>query len=181
MTSPGGQAPAPDNSAPRLRRLGAALIDGFLLFCVVMLVVQQTGVMALFEEFMKLSPEQQASHVIVSWSFQFKMALGEFGLFALLQGYLLQSYGQTIGKRILGLAIVTLDGQKPEFWNLLVTRYFSQMAMGMIPSLGFWLRLLDVCMIFRNDRRCLHDHLARTRVIDLRVQASHQQPNSLIV
>ncbi len=177
--NPGVQPP--DNSAPRLRRLGAALIDGFILGILVMLAIQQTGLIDLFEEFMRLPPEQQANHVVVSWGFQFKLALAEFALFALLQGFLLQRYGQTIGKRLLGLAIVTLDGQKPEFTSLLINRYLSQMAMGVIPGLGMWLRLLDICMIFRNDRRCLHDHLARTRVIDLRVAVAQQPSNSLIV
>ncbi len=181
QANPGEQPRMPNNSASRLRRLSAALIDGFILACVLMLVIQQTGLIELIDEFMRLPPEQQANHLVVSWGFQFKMALGEFALFALVQGYLLQRYGQTIGKRLLGLAIVTLDGQKPEFTTLLVNRYLSQMVMGVIPSLGMWLRLLDVCMIFRDDRRCLHDHLARTRVIDLRIPVPQQQSNSLIV
>lgn len=180
-TGPSNLPPVQDNSAPRLRRLGAAIIDGFVLGSVLILVMQQTGLLDLFEEFMRLPPEQQLTHPLMSWGFQFKLALGEFALFALIQGALLQRYGQTIGKRLLGLAIVTLDGQKPELTTLLVNRYMSQMAMGVVPSLGMWLRVIDICMIFRDDKRCLHDHLAGTRVIDLRIPVSPQQSNSLIV
>lgn len=172
-------SPLMDNSASLLRRLGAAMLDGFFLASALMMVLQQTGVMAMFEEFMKLPLEQQMHHEIMTWTFQFKMALGQFVIFTILHGYFLSRFGQTIGKYLLGISIVTLDGQKPEFLPLLLNRYLSQSLMGLIPSLGFWLRLVDIVMIFRQDRRCLHDHIARTRVIDLRVPVG--PTNSLIV
>ena len=41
------------------------------------------------------------------------------------------------------------------------------MLVAQIPYIGAFLILADVLCIFREDRRCLHDHLAGTRVIDL--------------
>ena len=41
-----------------------------------------------------------------------------------------------------------------------------------IPLLGIRIELVDVLFIFRNDRRCLHDLLADTRVVRVRPLAA---------
>lgn len=111
-----------------------------------------------------------------------------FIAFFALHGYLLSRYGQTIGKRILGIAIVTMDNRVPPFFQLITQRYLTQWFAGMIPVIGLLLRLVDVLAIFRPDRRCIHDHLAKTKVIDLRIPIARSEDpavatpsNSLIV
>ncbi len=100
--------------------------------------------------------------------------------FFILHGYLLYQGGQTIGKKMMGIAIVTLDNQKPPFFPLIAQRYFSQWIMGMLPFVGLPLRLLDVFLIFRGDKRCLHDLIARTKVIDLSIKVAAAPNNSFI-
>ena len=52
--------------------------------------------------------------------------------------------------------------------------------MGMLPFIGLPLRLLDVMLIFRGDKRCLHDLIARTKVIDLSIKAAATPNNSFV-
>ena len=100
-------------------------------------------------------------------------------IFFVLHGASLYQRGQTISKRIMGIAIVTLDNQKPAFFRLIAQRYMSQWLIGMLPVIGPLLRLVDFLLIFRADKRCLHDHIAKTKVIDLSVPIA-AAPNTLI-
>ena len=50
-------------------------------------------------------------------------------------------------------------------WRLLALRYLPLQAVGQIPILGVVVGLLNPLLIFRADRRCLHDHIAGTKVV----------------
>lgn len=107
-----------------------------------------------------------------------KLVLGALFMFFVFHGSLLYRYGQTVGKRFMGLAIVTLDGRRPSFTNLILNRYLSQCVAGFVLSgLG---ALLDILFIFRADKRCVHDLIAGTKVIDLRIK-TQSTSSSLIV
>jgi uncharacterized RDD family membrane protein YckC len=93
------------------------------------------------------------------------MSVGFILLFVAINAYPLQKTGQSWGKRMLGIRIVDLAGRKPELWRLLFLRYFPTDAVGSIPFIGWPITLLDALMIFRADRRCLHDFIAGTRVV----------------
>jgi uncharacterized RDD family membrane protein YckC len=102
---------------------------------------------------------------------------GGFAVFTALHGYLLATRGQTIGKWLLGTRIVRTDNDEvPTLARTLGLRY-GILALG-LPStlLGFvWagaipyplivFGLIDIALIFRRDRRCVHDLIARTRVV----------------
>lgn len=94
------------------------------------------------------------------------ITLFEWSLFVALNGHLLNSYGQTIGKRIVGTKIVTLDGHVPPLYKSLVQRYFAFEMVGFVPIIGAAIQIADKLAIFRNDRRCFHDHLAGTIVVN---------------
>jgi uncharacterized RDD family membrane protein YckC len=100
-------------------------------------------------------------------------------IFFVLHGPSLFLRGQTIGKRMMGIAIVTLDNQKPAFFPLIAQRYMTQWLLGMVPAVGPLLRLADILLIFRSDKRCLHDHIAKTKVIDLKIPVA-ASPNNFI-
>lgn len=93
------------------------------------------------------------------------ISVGFFLLFLMIQGYPLHKSGQTWGKRLLGIRIVDQAGRKPEFWRLTLLRYLPFDAMASIPVVGWLIAAIDSLMIFRDDRRCLHDILAGTRVV----------------
>ena len=92
-------------------------------------------------------------------------ALGFIAL-AAVQLIWLTTRGQTIGKRILGIRIVRhADGSKAGFLHAVVYRGILPGIIANIPYLGPLFCLVDICFIFSEERRCLHDLLASTKVI----------------
>ena len=90
------------------------------------------------------------------------------GVLALLgvQLYLLTVSGQTIGKMLLNLRIVKIDtGENGGFVTNVLMRAFVN---GIIGSIVPFYSLVDYCFIFRDDRRCIHDLIAGTTVIQER-------------
>jgi uncharacterized RDD family membrane protein YckC len=86
-------------------------------------------------------------------------------LFVILQGYLLATRGQTIGKALLKMRIVRSDGSPASFGRLFGLRYVPTMILTMIPVAGGLYGLIDSLLIFRASRRCLHDNIADTIVV----------------
>lgn len=168
--TPPSPGPARDNTASLGARLQAAMIDVVIMVLCVVPFLQSQGILELIEQ-QKDLPADLA----------LKLVMFQLMMFFVLHGFFLHQYGQTIGKRITGIAIVTLDNRKPDFLPLILQRYGSQWLMGMVPIIGILLRLADVLAIFRDDRRCIHDHIARTKVIDLKIPVTPSTPNSIIV
>jgi uncharacterized RDD family membrane protein YckC len=81
-------------------------------------------------------------------------------------GYQLWYFGQTLGKKMMKIAIVDQNDKVPAFAKLIGLRYVPFQLAGAIPGLAL-VSIVDILMIFRSDRRCLHDILAGTRVIDV--------------
>jgi len=78
---------------------------------------------------------------------------------------LVSQRGQTIGKRALDIKVVRGDdspiGLGRSFW----LRNFVPALIGIVPLLGPMFSLVDILMIFSDDRRCLHDRIADTKVV----------------
>ena len=86
-------------------------------------------------------------------------------LFVLVQGYPLSQSAQTWGKKLLKMKIVHLDGSQPSLGVLLGQRYVPVQVAGQVPFIGWLLSLVDVLFIFGQERRCIHDLIAGTRVV----------------
>lgn len=92
-----------------------------------------------------------------------------FGIYAL--GVLvvnliwLHRYGQTIGKRLLKIAIVRTSGERCSLLRIIFARIVPVSLLGAIPFIGWLFTLGDPLFIFREDRRCLHDLIADTMVV----------------
>ncbi len=76
---------------------------------------------------------------------------------------LLAAEGQTIGKRAMKIRIVDLeDGLHPGFARVFWMReVVNALIGGVVPLYG----LVDALFVFRDDRRCIHDLLAKTVVV----------------
>lgn len=82
------------------------------------------------------------------------------------QVWLLTAHGQTIGKRFIGLRIVKVsDMTNGGFVTNVLLRTVANAAISAVPVAGSIYFLADPAFIFRDDRRCLHDHIAGTCVI----------------
>ena len=76
-------------------------------------------------------------------------------------GYYIGSWvllGQTIGKQLLGLKIISVDNKRISIRQAIV-RYIGYWISAMPLFAGYWWVLLD------DDRRAWHDHLSKTCVI----------------
>ena len=146
-----------DRLADRWTRLNAALIDGFISMC--------TGspILYMLRFWNDVPPEQQRPLVL-------EIAPSVVGLVGLLliHGYLLKKYGQTVGKYLMGIRIADPKGSVPAFARLILLRYVPITVAATIPIFGGFFLLADVLFIFRRDRRCLHDLLAGTKVVNAR-------------
>jgi uncharacterized RDD family membrane protein YckC len=91
-------------------------------------------------------------------------ALGFVGL-TIYNVVLLTKQGQTIAKKWLGIRIVTHpDGQNPGFVKAFLLRSFVNAIIAqVVPLYG----IVDVCFIFREDQRCLHDLIGETVVVQV--------------
>ena len=87
------------------------------------------------------------------------------GVFLAIQAYPLYMTAQTWGKRVLKVRIVELNGAKPPFGRLIALRYLPMQGVGLLPLLGPLLSIVNVLLIFRDDRRCGHDLIAGTKVV----------------
>ena len=75
---------------------------------------------------------------------------------------------RTFGKRMTGIRIVQLDGTPVDFVRGIILRLWVLGFVAGIANqccLGWVVFLIDVLPIFGQDRRCLHDHIAGTKVV----------------
>lgn len=85
-----------------------------------------------------------------------------------IQIYLLATRSQTLGKYIMKTQVVDFDsGQPADFVHCAILRILVNSLICGIPCVGFIYFIVDTCYIFRDDRRCIHDLIASTTVIDI--------------
>lgn len=73
-------------------------------------------------------------------------------------------YGWSIGKRLLGIRIMQVNGQDVT-WKIMVKRELFILIV-YILTFGLFLLLSGVMMVTRQDKRGLHDLMAGTKVAD---------------
>ncbi len=91
-------------------------------------------------------------------------------LLLVVQATFLIKRGQSLGKMVVGIRIVKAsDESVPGFAKVFVLRMLVPNLLSGIPVVGVIFALADYLFIFRDDRRCLHDLVAETKVIDASV------------
>jgi uncharacterized RDD family membrane protein YckC len=85
--------------------------------------------------------------------------------FQIAQAVLISTNKQSYGKKMMKTRIVRLDGSPPGFLYGVFMRSWVVALMGAIPFVGSVIGIVDPLLIFREDRRTLHDHIAGTNVI----------------
>jgi uncharacterized RDD family membrane protein YckC len=147
-----GVAVIDPNLAERGTRLGAVLLD-----CLALTICLLPGFVVLLAG----GDDNDTTKAIGG------LLMGVFFLaLAIVQIYMLTTRGQSIGKRIVGVKIVKyVDNSSPGFVHACLLRAIVPSMIGGIPFAGsiFW--LVDICFIFGEERRCLHDLIAGTKVV----------------
>ena len=144
----------PNTLATRGRRAVAASVDS--------LVAMLVSVPLVFH-FKMVEHLLQGEDISLGVEIEFEV-LG-FLLFMLVNAYFLSKNGQTLGKKLAGIRIATLDGGIPELWRIIALRYAPISLVTVLPYVGYALYTLDVLFIYRGDRRCIHDLIAGTQVL----------------
>ena len=150
-----GQLPSEvEELASRISRLLASLVDGLIMMAFaiplfVILLARYPGSITELTETFK-----------IVW----------IGIPCLIYSIGINSYfwatrGQSIGKIALGIKIVEIDDRRASWGRIVGLRVLPMQLIGWIPLIGGLLGLVDILMIFRSNRRCLHDEIARTKVI----------------
>jgi uncharacterized RDD family membrane protein YckC len=142
------------------RRIFAAVID-LLLVILVTLVVSIIAALVLGIR-LPSAKEFGPDFILAGLFDRNPMVLGAFGIFfgisSLYQIYLGGILGQTLGKRLVHLRVITTRGQSPGPACAVVRT--GLLLLSLAPAgLGF------LWCIFDRERRSLHDHLAGTYVI----------------
>ncbi len=92
-----------------------------------------------------------------------------FGLpVSIAQWVLIVSRGQSIGKMLLGTRIVRLNGEPLGFVHGVAMRELLLTAMSLPTHAARMIHIIDGAVILGAQRRCLHDMLAGTVVVDIR-------------
>jgi uncharacterized RDD family membrane protein YckC len=143
--------------ASRGSRLGAVMLDGLVVFVPAMLVAM---IIPVFGN----GPDGRPSTggVVV-------MGLLGLGLIAFmaLQLVLLYRHGQTVGKKLVGIRIVRSDGSRAGLRRIFLLRSLVPGLIGAIPLIGPLFSLTDSLFIFGEERRCVHDLIADTIVVNV--------------
>ena len=136
------------------RRVVATIVDFVLVPVIAMIVMLVSGVIENAEAWAGGFP----------WLRVF--CLGVVG-YLLVNGFLLWRHGQTLGKWLAKIKIVDHDsGRVPAFWKLIVLRApFFPLLHATFIGYGYLL-LIDLLVGLRRDRRCVHDWVSGTRVVD---------------
>ena len=155
--------PEHDELARRFTRFASAMVDGILMMAITMPVMFATGFVA----------RTQAQQV----GFLEQIAMSLLGMVSMLalNGYLLATRGQTIGKMLTKIQIVDAQsGGLLPFLRVYVYRYLWMLPLvfvvALIPGtvdnvLVNVVALIDALFIFVTARRCLHDYIAGSKVV----------------
>lgn len=142
--------------ASRWTRVGAAFIDSLILSVVMIPLAYYSG------GFDGLS---QNPPVEAPFSYQILMAVLGFGLYCAVNWKFLSESGQTVGKKILKIKVVYLDGSQVTVQDLVFKRYVFMITLGYLPWIGGILTMANVLMVFGKQKRAIHDRIAKTKVV----------------
>ena len=85
-----------------------------------------------------------------------------FWILQIVQWGLLASRGQSIGKFILGIRVVSVSGQVSGFLQAVLVRSWICNLLSYIVPL---FTLINCILLFSDSKRCLHDYISGTRVV----------------
>ena len=149
---------APVILADRGTRLGAAILDGLIMFAMIYLpfLVAMIGQGGL--EGGEATFEEGVSPVAI---IGILLTLAGFVAWCWLTILYVKRNGQSIAKKLLNIKVVRSDGSPASLGRIFWLRNVVNGLLGVIPLYG----LVDILFIFGESRQCLHDKIADTIVV----------------
>ena len=140
--------------AGRGARLGGVIIDQII---VVILVLPITFFMGFWD---------RAAAGVDTFSDTLWLGVASVVSYLVVHGYPLATRGQSVGKILVQTRIVSVEDDKIlPFGKLIMLRYLPLWVLAQIPVVAQIFGLADALFVFRDDRRCIHDLIAGTKVI----------------
>jgi uncharacterized RDD family membrane protein YckC len=153
----------PFELATRGSRLGATMLDG-LMFAVPLFAI-------LFFQLPRIGITRGQTQGLGTWmalaragSAFYVVGLIELVLLVITLVFVHQN-AQTIGKRICGIKVARQDGSQATLARIFFLRYLPGALINFLPALGYVYWLVDALFIFGERRRCIHDYIAGTIVV----------------
>lgn len=150
-----GDANKPIELATRGARFGGAIIDAVISILVTFPLIYITGY---WDNLMEGTSTTVMQTVM----------LGVLALvmYFVIHGYFLARDGQTVGKKMVGTRIVSVETDKIlPLSKIFLLRVLPLNIVASLPIIGSLLAIIDVLFIFRKDQRCVHDLIAGTKVV----------------
>jgi uncharacterized RDD family membrane protein YckC len=142
--------------ATRGSRLAAAIVDSLANLVIVLPAMWGLG---MFDNLENLDNQSTTDQVVLG-------AVGLAAWFVINIAFL--GEGQTIGKRVVGIRIVDYGtGERIPIARLIFMRYLPTTLVAAIPLVGSLLSLVNILFIFGSEQRCIHDHIAGTKVVQV--------------
>jgi uncharacterized RDD family membrane protein YckC len=165
------QAPSAMVTATRGSRLLAVIVDASPVFVVaviggILAAIMIPGLMA-----GNFTPQGAAVTVFGSLMLVFGLVCLGWLIWNIV---LLYRYGQTVGKKVMGIRVVRMDGSRVSFPRFLFVRWLAcAFILGIVSGVLQLLHVpfagligwVDCLLIFGAARRCLHDYIADTQVV----------------
>lgn len=151
-----------DIKASRLSRLGAALVDG-LIFSLPFAPAYMTafGTMARAGHFNALG----LWAAVLATGVLFYVAISIDLVLWIVVALMVHRNAQSIGKWLFGIKVSRTDGSRATLTRIFWLRNVVNYTIRFVPVLGPLYGLVDLLMIFGEQRRCCHDYIADTIVI----------------
>ena len=149
-------------SASRAARLAAVMLDGLLGF--VWFIPAYIANFATIAQQSRGNPAMVWINLAKTGGWFYLGLLGALIVLAI-DLTLLARNGQTIGKKLLGIKVVRVDGSPVSLFRVFFLRYVCNTFLTLIPLFGSLYSLVDCLMIFSESRRTVHDRIADTIVI----------------
>ncbi len=145
-------------------RLGGSILDGLVGLAAVLPGLIYMGIAMSMND--KGGPRPRGDDEVLSMIGP--LVLVGIGVLAItiVNWVMISQSGQSIGKKIVGTRIVRLDGTLPGFGFGVAMRNWVPGFISNIPYLGFVFAIANILFIFGNERRCIHDYIAGTRVVE---------------
>jgi uncharacterized RDD family membrane protein YckC len=155
-------------AATRLSRFLAILVDSVVPMVIGGIILAAIAIPA-YERYKQQHvpgiappPLGTAHHLTLAWAWLGGAALLGYLVYSLVLVY---RYGQTFGKRMMGIRVVRMDGSRVAFARFIFLRWLPLALLGLVPYVKYVIGLLDSLLIFRASSRCLHDDIADTQVV----------------
>jgi uncharacterized RDD family membrane protein YckC len=145
--------------ATRLSRLAAKIIDGLinLAFGIPLFVILTMRRPDLFKE--------MYDPTVFIW-----LSVPPILFYIAINSFFWATRGQSIGKLAMGIRIVRADKSRATWGRIVGLRILPMHVISLVPLVGGIVGLVDILLIFRENRRCLHDEFAGTKVIRIRTE-----------